>query len=80
MSSFAIRFFGTGVLLDLCHRGGSNAASTRSGGIEREMSRAEVVSHSMISLAPLKRSPIHDKTWWSAGFFIGETYCSSNVS
>jgi len=36
---------------------------TRLSGIEREIRLADTVSQSMISLAPLNRSPMHDKTY-----------------
>lgn len=63
MSSFAKRVLAlAGLAFLLVEASISDASDTREGGIERAMSRAEVVNQSMIALAPEKRSPIQLNT------------------
>ena len=67
MSSFASLVLAlAGVAFLLVVARSSDASDTRDGGIDRAMSRAEVVNQSMMALAPENRSPIQLNTWLSA--------------
>lgn len=63
INSLASRVLAIDGLADFPFTSSLSAASvTRLGGIDRETSRAEVDSQSMIALAPKKRSPMQLKT------------------